>query len=199
MTFKPFRVETTFGLDLPLGDVDFVITRTPEMENTPMNLDLFDERTRQRFAELAREVQTARKTGANHGGVLSDAIRTMKRLNARQETLPAKVERVELVPQRGPRIEFVGRLLARDDWNTSGRDPMNVEFDIWETRGGALVAVSVSEPIERDGVEVVKVEVVERQDDAQAMRLAVMDFFDWHNRARSMARKLGWDLRVEVQ
>ncbi len=122
----------------------------------------------------------------------------MKRFNKRAEALPDEFERIEVVQQRGPTIEFTGRKLAEQDWVTHGNDPMVVAFEIWETQGGALVAITSTEPAERVGIEIVKAIVVERQDDALAMRLAVMDFFDWHDRARTMARKLGWDLRVDV-
>jgi hypothetical protein len=90
-------------------------------------------------------------------------------------------------------------LLAETKFETNGRDPMKITFEIWESRGGALIAVFASEPGERDGVEVVKAAVVQPQEDALAMRLAVLEHFEWHDRARSMARKLGWSMRVEVE
>jgi hypothetical protein len=163
-----------------------------------MNLDLFDPKTAQRFRDLAAQVQLARETGANHGVVLADAVQALKRLNKRAESLSDDWERVEIVPQRGATLEFSGRLLASDEFESRGADPMRVSLEIWETQGGALVAVFSSEPATRKGVEVVNAAVVPAQADAHAMRLAVMDFFDWDNRARTMARKLGWNLRVEV-
>lgn len=131
--------------------------------------------------------------------ILADAERALKRAAKRAEALPDEFERIEVVQQRGPRIEFVGRLLSEQEWVTRGSDPMKVAFEIWETQGGALVAISSTEPADRVGIEIVKAIVVERQDDVLAMRLAVMDFFDFHDRARTMARKIGWDLRVEVE
>ena len=50
----------------------------------------------------------------------------------------------------------------------------------------------------REAREDARVTVVPPTDDVQAMRFAVLDAFDWDNRARSMARKLGWSLRTEV-
>lgn len=100
---------------------------------------------------------------------------------------------------RGPTIEFAGKLLASDEFTTKGRDPMKIRLEIWETRGGALIAASYSEPADREGFEDARAEVVEPSENAQAMRFAVMGFFGWDNRARSMARKLGWSLRMEVE
>ena len=76
---------------------------------------------------------------------------------------------------------------------------MRVDFEVWETRAGALVAIVTTEPTDRDGFQSVRALVVEPQHDVQAMRLAVMDFFDWHDCVRNMARKAGWDLRLEVE
>lgn len=162
-----------------------------------MNIDLFDEKTQARFRDLAAQVQEARGNGTNHGTVLSDAVLALKRLNKRA-AVPEGMERIEIVQQRGPTLEFTGILIASSDFETRGRDPMRVEFEIYETVGGALVAVSASEPTDREGIELVNATVVERQDDALAMRCAVMAHFDWHDRARNMAKKLGWSLRMEV-
>lgn len=181
-----------------------------------MNIDLFDDKAQAMFRDLISEAAKARGLGANFKLVLADAVRAMKRENKRAETLPAEYERQEIKPNGGPTIEFTGRLLANDEWETRGRDPMRVEFEIWETRAGAMVAVSASEPLDREGVEVVRATVVEAGqsftmdganggrpmldgNEAQRMRLAVMAHFEWHDRARSMARKLGWGLRVEVE
>jgi hypothetical protein len=163
-----------------------------------MNLDLFDPKTAKRFRDLAAEVQLARETGANHGVVLADAVQAMKRLNKRARVVPNH-ERVEIVQHRGPTIEFSGRLLASDEFVTRGDDPMRIEMEIWESAAGALVAVRSSEPAEREGIEIVWATVIEPGPDPLAMHCAVMDAFDWQDRARSMARKLGWSLRVEVE
>ena len=97
-------------------------------------------------------------------------------------------EPIQIKQTRGPTLRFDGRLLAE---NTGGP----VELEIYETRGGALVAVSEGEM--RGGIDT-RACVVEPCDDEQAMRLAVMEFFDFDNRARTMARKLGWRLVREI-
>lgn len=128
---------------------------------------------------------------------LADCERALKRA-AKRASVPDGFERVEFKQHRGPTIEFTGRRLAQHEHETRGRDPMRVEFDIWETVAGNLVAVVCTGPVMREGFEIVEATVVERQDDAQAMRFAVLDAFEWNDGARNMARKLGWSIRQEV-
>lgn len=108
------------------------------------------------------------------------------------------MEKVEIKQQRGPTIDFVGEMLADDTFQTGGSDPLEVVFEIWGTKGGALIAVSSSYPVNRRGHEVTNATVVEPQEDKQAMHFAVLDHFDWHDRARSMARGLKWKTRRKV-
>lgn len=129
--------------------------------------------------------------------IIADATRAFERA-AKRATVPDGLERVEFKQHKGPTIEFTGRLLAETEFETRGADPMHVTFEIWETAGGALVAVVMTRPFNR-GFEIVRATVAERQDDAQAMHFAVMDHFDWGDAARNMARKLGWSLRMEVE
>lgn len=130
--------------------------------------------------------------------ILADTERALKRATKRA-AVPASHERVEFKQHRGPTIEFTGRRIAQHEFETRGRDPMHVAFEIWETMAGNLVAVTITAPSMRDGFEIVEATVVERQDDVQAMRFAVMEHFDWNDGARNMARKLGWSIRVEVE
>ncbi len=129
------------------------------------------------------------------------------------------MEKVTIKQTRGPTLEFFGLLLASDEWETRGRDPHRMTIQVWETRAGALVAVSRGEPIGREGVTDTRAlvgepmrgaaKVWEKSDgdtfemegdiDEAAMHFAVLDFFNWENRARSMARKqLGWSLTREI-
>lgn len=131
--------------------------------------------------------------------ILADTERALKRAIKRAEALSGEWERQEIKPQAGPVVEFTGRPVAEQRFTTTGSDPMNVGLEIWETRGGAYVAVTVTEPFDRPGFELVKVTVVEPQEDRQAMHFTVMEHFDWTDRARNMARKAGWGLRREVE
>lgn len=155
---------------------------------------------------VTKEIETLRglaETAAqsNLGGAktaIIDATRALKRIIARAETLPAEYERVEVMPHRGPKIEFTGRMICETEFVIPSADPLRVAFEVWETRAGAMVAVVTTWPDQREGFENVKALVVQPQDDVLAMRLEVMDFLEWHDRARSMVRKAGWDLRLEV-
>lgn len=152
-----------------------------------------------RMAAMQEEAATAfHLAEAETLSIIADAERAFKRA-AKRAAVPADYERVEFKQHRGPTIEFTGRRIAQHEFETRGRDPMLVSFEIYETAGGALVAVKETEPADRAGHAVVTATVVERHDDAQAMRFAVMDAFDWHDRARNMAKKLGWSLKVEVE
>lgn len=129
--------------------------------------------------------------------ILHDTKRALKRAAKRAEALPAEIERVEIKQSHGPTVEFTGRLLISDEFETRGRDSLQVERQIWETQGGALIAASFSTGA--GGREDVRVAVVEPAEDAQASRFAVMSHFHWDVRAKAMARKLGWLLRLDVE
>lgn len=131
--------------------------------------------------------------------ILVHAHRTLERAARRTQPEPDGMERIELVQVRGPTIEFVGRQLCSDEFETRGRDALRMELELYETRAGSYIAVTISTPTERDGHSVLRATVIERQDDQQAMRFAVMEAFDWHLRARSMVvKKLKWSLKMDV-
>ncbi len=130
---------------------------------------------------------------------LADCEATLKRIAARSSTLPEEYERVEFKQTRGPTIEFTGRLLAQSEHNT--RRGVNMLMEVWETSGGAFIAMSSGLPIDDNpnAFEDLRVTVVEPSDDIQAMRFAVMDHFNWDLAARSMvSKKLKWSLRQDV-
>ena len=105
----------------------------------------------------------------------------------------------EINQSRGPVLAFRGRLIASEERETKGRDPMTVLTEIFETEGGAYVAVSSMAPIEREGFEDVRAAVIAPGPDEVARRCAVMDFFNWDHHARKMCvKKLKWRFRVEV-
>jgi hypothetical protein len=161
-----------------------------------MNIDIFDEKARGLFRDLAHSAQEARGLGLNFKTVLADALKAMKR-EIRRAEVADEWERVEIVQMRGPTVEFTGRLLASTEFTAKG-GALDMALEIWETKARALVAVSSGVMAGRER-EDARVTVVPPTDDVQAMRFAVLDAFDWDNRARSMARKLGWSLRLEVE
>lgn len=108
--------------------------------------------------------------------------------------------RIEVKQNRGPTLIFEGREIASTEFETRGNPAMNMCLEVFETRGGALVAVSSAEPVGKlDGFEDVRAVVVDPIEDKQAMQFAVMDFFDWSDRARSMMRKRAkWSFKQVV-
>lgn len=129
--------------------------------------------------------------------ITSDAVRAIKRA-ARRAEVPEGYERITFTQDKGPTIEATVRLLAETSFQIMGRQTLDIALEIYETAAGALLAVSASTLPGGTGREDVRVTVVPPSADVLAMRIAVMDAFDWHQYARSMARKLGWNLIVEV-
>jgi hypothetical protein len=116
------------------------------------------------------------------------------------DTLSDTLTEHEIKQMRGPVLRFTGQLLAETSFEIKGRDALQIRCKIYETRGGALVAVSSSTLLDRDGFEDVRATVVPKQDDEFAMRCAVMDAFEWETRARRMVtRQLKWDLVRNVE
>lgn len=87
--------------------------------------------------------------------------------------------------RRGPAIRFTGAVIAKTEFDL--RDGREMRLELWQTEGGALVAVSTTD-------QEVRADVVEPGEE-MAMRFAVMDAFDWHDRARTMVKdQLAWKL-----
>lgn len=146
--------------------------------------------TEDRLNALGTALRAVRPEVAN--ALLADAMRAAKRA-ARGDAVPAGYERVELVQAKGPTLAFAGKLLAETTWETRGADPVNVTLELYETPAGNWIAATAFDPVGRDRYEDVSAAVIERQDDVQAMRIAVLEHFQWHERARSMLRKqLDW-------
>ena len=131
-----------------------------------------------------------------------------------------------LRPSRSAPVRFVGRIIAETTWDT--KDGCWMRFTLWETKGGAYIAVTdgdvpgkpdqvhckvgVVEPIWKEGVEVFGSErdvpvgqmvfhVTDRHRirDEIAMQIAVLDHWDFHDRAKAMVkRELGWSPFVVV-
>ncbi|WP_310530748.1 hypothetical protein [Novosphingobium sp.] len=156
--------------------------------------------------------ETAPLAGQQVFSIIADTERALKRAARRAEQTEG-FERVEFAQHGGPTIEFNGRLLAENSFEAKGHIPTRVAFEIWETEAGALIAASISTPLDGQGTELVEVTVAEPRgdtftlgdsrpmsspDDAQAMHFAIMDHFGWRDGARGMAKKLGWDLKVEI-
>lgn len=109
-----------------------------------------------------------------------------------------------LKPSRGVPVRFIGRIIAETEWDT--RDGCWMRFTVWETRGGAYIAqISGDVPSKPDQVHcsvgVVEPIIVNSDGDRDetAMQIAVLEAFDWHDRAKAMLkRELGWAPWIEV-
>lgn len=134
-------------------------------------------------------------------------------------------EKVEIVQHRGPVLAFEGKLLASTSFPVPAKS-MTIDLEVWETRGGALVAAVFSSLDDGKGRQFAEAVVVEpippvhplpfnpnrpisREIDLveeamasnrQQMHFAVMDHFGWSDRARSMVRtQLKWRLKWRVE
>lgn len=141
--------------------------------------------------------QTQPIAGEQVLNILADTERALKRAASRAEELKDDWDRISIAQMRGPTVEATARLLAETSF-TEKRNGLEMLLEIYETRSGALIAVTSSTLPGGEGKEDARVAVVEPSDDPLAMRLAVMDHFNWENRARAMVRKLGWSLVQEV-
>jgi hypothetical protein len=107
------------------------------------------------------------------------------------------LEQHEIAQTRGPLLQFTGRKIAETTFNMRGPTLSRTTCQIWETKGGAYIAVTdhVS-----DDFEDVRAAVVEAGPDEQARRFAVMKAFQWEPTAMDMARKqLGWNFVLEIE
>jgi len=117
---------------------------------------------------------------------------------------------INIKPSRSAPLRFRGKQLADVEWDTKDRSGIPdggwMRFEIWQSQGGSLVAVRVGENAEGHGyTDALVVEPVDpspTDEEGQppfAMRDAVLTFFDYHDRARSMARKvLKWSMLRRV-
>lgn len=101
-----------------------------------------------------------------------------------------------LKPQNREALRFKGRIIAEIEWDIPRDDWMS--FTIWETEGGSYIAVTEGSIPGTDRSEMTA-EIFPPQDDEFERRMAVMQFFRWHNRARSMVKdQTDWRLTREV-
>lgn len=106
-------------------------------------------------------------------------------------------------PSRSAPMRFKGKIIAETQWDTKHDTWMR--FTIWETQGGAYIAVREGDvpgspsKVDRhvDLIEPIVDEAGER--DEQAMQIAVLDAYEWHDRAKALLRsELGWNPIVNV-
>ncbi len=132
------------------------------------------------------------------------------------------LEYVKITQTRGPTIKLNGEILAEKAFTRAGRDrPVKVTLIVYEASTGEYVAHQETRPLSGEGYRSSRAEVfaqpiieltvdgtlmdkgdaqaeIERQ--VQRLHFSIMDFFEWDNHARSMAREqLGWDLEMDLR
>lgn len=128
--------------------------------------------------------------------VLHDTVRALDRIRGREEALSDDWERVEIAQSAGPIVEFTGRRIAENTFQARGRQPATVTYELWETRQGVWIAVTMARPDR--GRATASALQVPADVDPDRRRRACMEHWGWTDGARSMVRKLGWSLREDV-
>lgn len=147
--------------------------------------------------EVIERAKAANEEGALY--VIADMKRRLKKLTIKAETA-GEYEHQSVKPIDGPPLSFSGRLIG--EW--SGQyGPLEewYEGEVWQTEGGAYVAILYA--VKDNGGEAeqqyTRAAVFPCGTDEQERRWAVVAFFNWGDRARGMARKMGWDLTRLVE
>ncbi|GAB7551590.1 hypothetical protein NRB_10880 [Novosphingobium sp. 11B] len=94
---------------------------------------------------------------------------------------PGNVTTVEMQPakitqRRGRTGKFTGAVIAKGEFPT--RQGFDIRMEVYQTEGGAYVAVTTTDVETRA--------VVIEPADPMDMQCAVMEPFDWHDRAKTM-------------
>lgn len=139
--------------------------------------------------EAAKITPESREEMLNALGVCRDAL---NRAAKRAVALSGEWQRVEFAPATGPAVEFTGAMLRRNVFDV---DAGRICLEVWQTEGGSLVAVDSFD----NGENGENIKVCTPTGEIQDQQLAIMEFFGWTNRARSMARKLGWIVRKDIE
>lgn len=148
------------------------------------------------FDHLMAKLAVAMEVAPGHAGtIIADAA---KALHKAVKIAQAKEEwfRHDIIPTAGPRIGFMGRSLWRTGFeNWEGR---RIEREIYQTQGGALVALAVSCALDDDEGDRVTVHVAAARDDAAAQQSEIMEAWRWDRAAIDMAKALGWNTAVWI-
>lgn len=105
-----------------------------------------------------------------------------------------EMKRMTIAQERGPAFRFVGRRILLAEWENAAQFHVEHTAQVWETEGGAYVASFKT--TDNEGRRVMAIAIP--PGDETAMRVAVLDFFEWHPRVRQAAKDKGWSFLVEV-
>ena len=122
--------------------------------------------------------------------------------------------RQKIVCNRGPIHAFWGRLLGQHTTNPNGNKTKWTEIRLWETPSGQWVAESVGCSNEPGHVDIpdalvirgpvvlidrqILAEFENRTPQTLSMEDQAMEFWTWSSPAKALAKKLGWNITIEV-
>ncbi len=148
-----------------------------------------------KFMAALADAQAANPNGTSLA--LADAARSLRKIAAKA-SVQGDYEAQRVVQQHGPTITFNGRLLGEYDTKGGGDDRW-FECELWETAGGAYVAVTIAASDEPGREDYVSAVVIEAGGDENERRLAVAEAFKWAQGARTLlTKRLGWKLERVV-
>lgn len=138
-----------------------------------------------RLRDLVDEITRAHEANpAATGAAVDEARRAMRRIVKRAETQP-DMERVEFPQTSGPTLCFHGRLIGEGGYQRRS-DGQDMSAQLWETSTGQWVATWEGD--------VSKAAVIDAGDWQGAM-----DAWGWGDVALTLAKRLGWSLKIEVE
>ena len=134
------------------------------------------------------------------------------------EEAAARVEmgysREKIVCNHGPTYEFWGKLLGEHTTNPKGNRSKWTEIRLWETPSGKWVAESAGCSDEPGHVDIANAAVIrgpavlverqtlhsfqEKEPEILSMEFQAMEFWGWSSPAKALAKKLGWNIVVQV-
>lgn len=148
------------------------------------------------FDRMMTNLERAMEIAPGHAGtIIADAAQALHKA-IRIAEAGEEWQRFDMIPTAGPRTGFMGRSLLRTGYeNSEGR---RVEREIFQTQGGALVALAVSCALNEGERDRVTVYVAAARDDAAAQQTEIMAAWRWDDGAMKMAKKLGWNTAVWI-
>lgn len=115
---------------------------------------------------------------------------------------------------RGPTFEFWGKLLGEYSTDPQRKRTKWTELRLWQTPSGQWIAESAGCSDEPGHVDIIDAHVIrgpvvlvdrqtlkdfeERTPQTLSMEFQAMEFWGWSSPAKALAKKLGWNLSVQV-
>lgn len=136
------------------------------------------------LAKMIENIKEAYAVNPAPVGALIERARKEAHRHMKAGTAPEGTERITFAPTRGPNLSFTGTQVYEERYGE-----MTVE--LCQTLAGKLVLFSEWP----NGGDLHSIALAFEPDDM----IGIMDALHWNTMARTMARKLGWVLTVEVE